>query len=367
MRVQSFTFEPDGVAEFVDVGRDLREGDPTWIPPIRDTLRTQLSEANPFFRHGRIRNFLVVRGGDPVGRCSAILDERLTRNGRPLGMLGLFEVERSYDTARTLLDAALGWMKEEGVPAVWGPLDFSIFNGYRFKTRGFDRSPFLGEPGNPPEYPAYFERYGFQLLEAFTAWDLTREHVRVLHRNEEEAARRKGVWESGYRYRPFDTDRFHEELEGLHGLAVECFRGHTGFVPLSYEEFAFWNRGARALMDPTITVMIEAPDGELVGASYNYPDMAPLLRELDGELPAGVAGSGPADVERAVLHTDMVRPGHRRRGLIHGALARFLEAALSGGYVRMVTGLAKLENAIWAETLKMADREREYAIYRLKL
>lgn len=369
MRVRGFSFEPAGLEAFVQVAWDLRADDPGWVPPIRDSLRAHLSQDNPFFRHGRIRNFLALREGRAVGRCSAIIDERLLDDGRTVGMIGHFEVEEAEATASALLDQAVRWLDEQGISVVWGPMDFSIFNGYRFKTGGFDRAPFLGEPDNPPEYPGHFVRYGFDPFQAYTAWDLDEEQVRAVQEGAAAAAARKEVARHGYSYRPFDVERFDEELRTLHHLTVECFEAHLGYVPISYDEFAFWFRGARLLMDPAITLLFVGPDGRVVGASYKYPDWAPVMRRLDGELDPEGLGALRREVEldRAVYHTDMVRPGHRRRGVIQGSYTRFIEAARSRGYTRAVTGLALAGNPIWAKVLDVAEPSREYALYRLEL
>lgn len=369
MRVRSFWLEPDSVEEFVQIAWKLREGDPRWIPPVRGTLRAHLSEANPFFRYGRIRNFLALRDGRGVGRCSAIIDPRLAAEERPVGMIGHFETELDYATASGLLDASLAWLEGEGVGEVWGPVDFSIFNAYRFKTGGFDREPFWGEPENPPEYPEYFNRYGFEVLEAYTAWDLDEEQVIAVQESTEAAARRKGVADRGYGYRTLDPERLDEELRTLHELAVECFVEHTGYVPISYEEFALWNRSSSLLMDPDIILVFTAPDGEVAGASYKYPDWAPLLRKLDGRVDPDTPGEHLRDVtvDRAVFHTDMVRPPHRRKGVIQGSFARFIAAARARGYTRAVTGLAKAGNPIWGNVLDVAEPSREYALFRIEL
>lgn len=369
MRVRSFELDPDAMAEFVEVPWQIRGEDPDWVPPIRASVRAELSRENPFFRHGRIRNFLALKGARTVGRCSAIIDERLADDGRPVGMIGYFETEPSYATARALLDAAVAWLAAEGMGVVWGPMDFGIFNRYRFKTGGFDLQPFLGEPGNPPFYPRYFERYGFRVLHEYTAWDLDEDQVRAVQADAAEAARRKEVAGRGYSYRAFDPARFDDEVRTLWELTVACFDAHDGYVPITHEEFAFRYRGMRLFMDPAITLLCQGPGGNMVGASYKYPDWAPLMRELDGELDPQLVEEWRerVAVDRAVYHTDMVLPGHRRKGVIQGSFARFIELARARGYTRAVTGLARAGNPVWAKVLDVAEPCRTYALYRIVL
>ena len=82
MRIRSFTFEREEVEEFIGAAWELRRGNPGWIPPIKEGIAAQLSERNPFFAHGRMQSFLAQRDGRSVGRCSAMIDERLSPGGR---------------------------------------------------------------------------------------------------------------------------------------------------------------------------------------------------------------------------------------------------------------------------------------------
>ena len=368
MEIRAFTFEPREVDLFVESARELRRDDPGWIPPSTSSVRAQLSDRNPFFRHGRSRNFLALRDGLVVGRCSAMLDPRLVLDGVPVGMVGFFEAERDPATATGLLDRAVAWLKGEGARVVWGPIDFSVFNRYRFKTRGFDREPFLGEPHNPPHYPELFTHYGFEPLEVSASWDLKEEHVLDLRQKMEAGAHAKEVAEAGYRYVPFDMQNPEEGFRTIYEMTMDCFTGHTGYVRVSLEEFALWTGGGEAVLEPAGALTIVGPDDHPAGSSYCYPDWARAMRRLDGDFdPArfrALCEEEPAD--RIVFHTGMVHPDHRLRGLLQGAYVRTIDALRARGCRAGIGALAKLGNPIFERIYGAGERAREYVVYRLE-
>lgn len=368
MEVRAFTFEPPEVDLFIESARELRRDDPGWIPPPTSSVRAKLSDRNPFFRHGRSRNFLALSDGQVVGRCAAMIDPRLVLDESPVGMVGFFEVEPDSATAAALLDRAVEWLRAEGARVVWGPIDFSVFNGYRLKTRGFDREPFLGEPHNPPFYPELFTGYGFEPLEVSASWDLTEEHVLDLRQKMEAGAHAKEVADAGYRYEAFDTDFPEEGVRAIYEMTMDCFTEHTGYVRLSFEEFALWTGGAEAILEPAGTLMILGPDGTPAGNSYCYPDWARAMRRMDGDFDPGrfraLCEEEPTD--RIIFHTGMVRAEHRLRGLLQGAYVRTIDALRERGCRSGIGALAKLGNPVFERIYGAGERAREYVVYRLE-
>ncbi|UCF89166.1 MAG: hypothetical protein JSV70_02660 [bacterium] len=166
MPVRGFTFEPEPMKQFVDFGYDIYRDDSSWIPPARNHVTRQLKADFPFYRKegNSHRKFIATSGGRVLGRVAAMVNSEMkTGDGEQVGTVGFFECVNDRHVAAGLLDASLRWLTlEMGVSHVWGPMNFDIWHGYRFMTRGFDRDLFYGEPCNKPYYPDLFERSGFQ-------------------------------------------------------------------------------------------------------------------------------------------------------------------------------------------------------------
>ena len=68
----------------------------------------------------------------------------------------------SANAQKWMIGAATRWLRDRhAVRRILGPINFDVWHGYRFMTRGFAEQRFLGEPYNPPYYPELFERCGF--------------------------------------------------------------------------------------------------------------------------------------------------------------------------------------------------------------
>lgn len=369
MTIQSFTFEPELVAAFVELPFRIYENDPLWIPTSRAYTHAQLTEKNPFFAHGTHRAFLARdAAGIVIGRVLATIDRRLVVNGEQVGHVGFFEVAEDESAARALLEAAVSWLRAEGATRIWGPTDFSIFYRYRFKTKGLELAPFAGEPHNPSYYPAFFERFGFVPLERSASWDLAPEHVeRILELVAAKKAQ-KNALALGYTYRPFDVTRWDEELHSFYALTVDAFTEHTGFVPVGFEEFSFFNAGVRLTLDPRTVYFANAKDGTVASSAYCYPDVADLLRSTGGEptpeQARAYAASGASTT--LVLHTAMVHKAHREFGILPAGFPLMWNGGLEAGMKRAIGGFAKIGiGSIFEKLYSVAPRTREYALYEL--
>ena len=146
MPIKEFTFEHGLTQKFMDLGHEIYRGDDNWIPPIRGDLARQLGPDFPFYRKAgnSHRKFVAVSGGKVHGRIAAMVNCDLkTGEGEQIGTLGFFECINDYHVARDLIGASLQWLSGEmGVSHVWGPMNFDIWHGYRFMTKGFDQDDF---------------------------------------------------------------------------------------------------------------------------------------------------------------------------------------------------------------------------------
>ena len=95
-----------GRAAFVDLGRAFSDRLPHFVPQIRsEQIELVNPDKNPFFGHARVQLFMASRGGQPVGRISAHIDELALAMpadqgfGPGTGFFGYFDAE-DEDVAR---------------------------------------------------------------------------------------------------------------------------------------------------------------------------------------------------------------------------------------------------------------------------
>jgi len=150
--------------EFIRLPKQLYRGDPNWIAVLDDEIRSVFDpRSNHFFEHGKCRRWIAVNEqGETVGRIAAFIDyEKALKADTPFGGIGFFECINDRSVAFDLLDTAKNWLKEQGMKAMHGPINFGENDKFwGLLIEGFN-SPSYGMNYNAPYYKKIFEDYGF--------------------------------------------------------------------------------------------------------------------------------------------------------------------------------------------------------------
>ncbi len=265
VKIQNVTGDSSVADLFFELERRENQHDTYWIASTRDSIRKKIERSSD-----RDRQWIGVAIEQNV-RAAVVArwsPELRDTNGRPIGMLGFFEAENDLDAVRSLLDSAVAWLREQGVGRIVGPMDGSTWARYRFNLGPHDVPPFLGEPLNPPYYPALWEAAGFVACEDYYSKRVT--NLPAAATNLERIGRR--VHEQGYRFRTLRPEGFEEELRVFYRLSCEIFSGNFLYRPIPWEEFLAMYRPLQPLIDPRFVLFASAPDGEDVGFMFAYPE-----------------------------------------------------------------------------------------------
>ena len=325
---------------FIRVPFRLHRGTP-WVPPLIMERREFLNrEKNPFFAHGEAEYFLAERDGEVVGRITAHVDERWTQhNGGNDGMFGFFECERSPETAKALMDAATGWLRERGRERMLGPMDFTTNDECGVLVEGFDLDPFVLEPWHPPYYQELVEGLGLAKAMDLLMWRLELGQLKqgdrfhdLIHQAAETSAKEHGVVIRHMRKRDLEAEvmRFMEVYN-------EAWDRNWGFVPVSEEEVRFQAKNLKPILDEN-WAMIAERDGEVVGAALTLPDVNQVLKGMNGRLlPFGWLRflTGRRKVDRVRVFALGVKPQYQHFGV---AAALYVEHVQVAARVRQKWG-----------------------------
>jgi GNAT superfamily N-acetyltransferase len=317
---------------FIRVPFRLHRGTP-WVPPLIMERREFLNrEKNPFFAHGEAEYFLAERDGEVVGRITAHVDERWTQhNGGNDGMFGFFECERSPETAKALMDAATGWLRERGRERMLGPMDFTTNDECGVLVEGFDLDPFVLEPWHPPYYQELVEGLGLAKAMDLLMWRLELGQLKqgdrfhdLIHQAAETSAKEHGVVIRHMRKRDLEAEvmRFMEVYN-------EAWDRNWGFVPVSQEEVRFQAKNLKPILDEN-WAMIAERDGEVVGAALTLPDVNQVLKGMNGRLlPLGWLRflTGRRKVDRVRVFALGVKPQYQHFGVAAALYVEHIQVA----------------------------------------
>jgi hypothetical protein len=286
MAIIHFTFDGTKTETFIKFAYDLYCRDTGWIPPLKTEMQKQFAPSFMFYQKpgNSHRHFLATAGKKIVGRVSAMFNQELKdTDGTPVGTIGFFECIHDVDVARDLLDYSTNWLREEkGVRRIWGPMNFDIWHGYRFMTKGFDQKLFYGEPYNKAYYPDYFERYGFI---AKYYWD----SVEIAGRKPIEKMiafgqqRYELLVDKGYRFTRLNTKRLKDDLKKFHSVLTRSFNGFVGFTLISLEEFIQLFEKSRHAFHPEFFTFIYDEKNVLAGFVLALLELSDAIRSMNGK------------------------------------------------------------------------------------
>jgi hypothetical protein len=268
--------------EFLNLPVRLYNGDPNWIRPLdRDIIKIFDPGQNKHFRHGEaIRWILVDDEGVTIGRVAAFYDKKISSTfEQPTGSLGFFECAENKDAAFKLFEAAKDWLKERGVEAMDGPVNFGDRDKWwGLLVEGF-YPPNYCVPYNPPYYRDFFEEYGFQNY--FNQYTFHRyifdgdldEHMKVTADRISKNPR--------YRIEHISkgkTERYAEEFRHVYNNA---WKNYSGVKEITIVHARSLLNSLKPILDERLVWFVYY-DNEPVGFFIMIPEMNKVFRYLNG-------------------------------------------------------------------------------------
>ena len=152
---------------FCQVNADLNKFNPSYIRPLdNEVLQVFDPSKNKLFKEGDAKKWLLQDDhGKWIGRIAAFYYTKYKNKGTefPTGCVGFFDCIDDSEAANTLFDTAKQWLKENGMVAMDGPVNFGDRDKWwGLMIDGFDKEPMYGMSFNPAYYEKLFSAYGFE-------------------------------------------------------------------------------------------------------------------------------------------------------------------------------------------------------------
>ncbi|MGD8541671.1 MAG: hypothetical protein PVI39_05220 [Desulfobacteraceae bacterium] len=283
---------PREIDRFVRFPWQIYKDDPYWVPPLIRDVKFKLDRSrHPFFDHARMALFTACRGERILGRIAAVMDARHNQfHQERTGFFGMFECIRDFDAAQALLAAAEGWCRDQGMDRIRGPVNLSMNDECGFLLEGFDASPVIMMPYNPPYYLEFCERCGFEKAKDLYAY--LKGEVGVVGRIAKlvERVRKK----EHVVVRPIDMRHFNREVAIIKEIYNAAWELNWGFVPMTDREMNLMAKALKPIAEPELVLIAEV-GGQPVGVSITLPDYNQVLKRLNGRL-------GPINLLKFLYH-----------------------------------------------------------------
>ena len=271
---------------FVDLPFRLYKDDPNWVPPLKgEALGLITPEKNGWFSHAKAQLFLAERGGRVVGRISAHIDTLALEMdpskgfGPGCGQFGLLDAEDA-EIASALIAAAEGWLREEGMTRVLGPISMSVWEEPGLLVEGFDHPPTIMMGHAKPEYRGWIEAAGYHKVKELVTYelDITKDFMPLLQRIIASGDKNPRI-----NIRQVDKSKFDEEAATILAILNDAWSDNWGFVPLTPPEIADVGVKLKPIVFNDL-IRIAEVDGRPVAFMITLPDLNEAIKPLNGNL-----------------------------------------------------------------------------------
>jgi GNAT superfamily N-acetyltransferase len=269
---------------FLDTPGIIYRNDKIWVCPFdNDIMAVFDPKRNTYFKHGAVERWVLTDDNDiPAGRIAAFIDYSLANSyDQPTGGIGFFECIDNENAAFQLFNTAKEWLKEKGMEAMDGPINFGETDKFwGLLVDGFTH-PSFDVPYNPPYYKKLFESFGFQVyykMEGFHL-DITKPLPERLGKIAEWVLKKPG-----YEFKHFswkEEKQLSEDFADVFNEAWASFKIH--FEPLKVEYIRNTLKKAKPIVDEEF-IWIAYHNKKPIGIYLMFPDLNQILKHLNGKL-----------------------------------------------------------------------------------
>lgn len=354
--------------EFLNFPFRLYSKKSLWVPPLFQDIKAQFSPKNPFFKHAEVKSFIVRINGENSGRITAIYNEALIDySGEKTGCFGFFDCINKVSAAKALFDNAGQWLRDKGMETIRGPMSFSSNEEWGSLIDGFDQSPMVMMPYNPPYYNDLFKECGMVKAKDLYAYMIdTPDRLPEKAYRVAEITRKRGVT-----VRQINLKAFDKEMSIFKSIYNSAWEKNWGFIPMTDEEIEHMAAQLKPIIVPELTFIAE-DNGEPVGFMMLLPDFNFVLKKLNGRL-------FPLGIFKALWHSRKiknlrllllgVKEKYRRRGVDAFMFIEGLKAVKRLGYEKIEFSWILEDNLPVQRVIEMASGQlyKKYRIYEMKI
>ena len=273
---------PADLKAFINLPWAIYRNDPYWVPPLRRDLKKRLDKSHyPFFDHADAEFLIARREGRVVGRIVAIKnDAHIDLHEERTGFFGFFESIEDPEVAAALFSHAAQWLQAHRLEVMRGPMNYSTNDDCGLLVEGFNSSPMIMMPYNPPYYPDLIEGCGFEKAKDLLAYEITDE-VRVperLERTVQWIKKRKNIT-----IRSLVKKQIHQEIQRVKEIYNAAWKKNWGFVPMTDREIDHMAQELIQIVDPDLLLFAEI-EGEPAAFILALPDFYAALKHANGRL-----------------------------------------------------------------------------------
>ena len=270
--------------EFLKVPKIIYRNDDNWISPLDIEIEKIFNpRKNTSFKHGdAFRWILKDESGNLIGRIAAFYDKRKAfNNPQPTGGIGFFECINNEKAANKLFDTARQWLKEKGMEAMDGPINFGEnFFHWGLLVDGFTQ-PIYGMPYNFPYYRDLYENYGFK--EYYEEYSYSRPadmpYPDRMVRWAEFIANKADYSYQSFKFK--EKEKYIYDIVNVYNVIWSEFL--KTYTPLKYDDVELLINDAKEIIDEDF-IWLAYHENNPIAFLIAIPDVNQILKSINGEI-----------------------------------------------------------------------------------
>lgn len=300
---------------------------------IKDWENSQ-NPINPFFKFGKVENFLLIDKKEPLAMLSAITDSRLSKS---VGLFGFFEAEQNNEAIKLLLTGASAYLKDSDKTTMGGPVNLSVWRNWRVSFPE-NEQPFFLEPFSRSYYKDLLINNGFEVRQKniSTISDLDSMSIGDYEQYFNDCIRR------GFNFVFLNKENFLDYVKAAHSIALESFADSWNFVPVSLEEMMYNYQAFQSGLDLGFSFIIKDASAQSIAFCLAMPDVY------------------CQQYQRLVIKILAVRPAYQGQHLGKAMLYCLYRKAIQRGFRQFIFSTMRTNNQ---NIFKLTKGEQIYRYY----
>ncbi|MBL7929266.1 MAG: hypothetical protein JNL47_07315 [Bacteroidia bacterium] len=267
--------------EFLHLPVKIYSHDPDWCRPLNQDIEAVFDEKkNKFFRHGQCTRWILRKDGEVIGRVAAFINHKTAnKEPQPTGGMGFFECINSREAAFKLFDTCKEWLKQRGMEAMDGPINFGERDAWwGLLVDGFTPVPYKMNY-NPRYYQSFFEEYGFKNY--FEQWCYS---IKVADRPQEKFYVRHAAISANpdFSSAHLKKNQLAKYAEDFRQVYNKAWVKHGSGKQLEQHQVLGFFKKMKPVMDEKI-IWFVYHKGQPVGTWVNLPDINAIFRKFNGK------------------------------------------------------------------------------------
>ena len=269
--------------QFIRFNYEMYKDNPYSVPDLYDDMLNTFSrDKNAAFEFCEADYFMAFKGGKPVGRVAAIMNNRANETWNKKEVrFGWIDFIDDTEVSDALLKTVEAWGKERGATEIVGPLGFTDFDAEGMLVEGFDQLSTMATIYNHPYYPEHMVKHGYEKDADWVEFKIyIPDAIPDKHKRISEIIMRK----YGLKIVKCTSKDIKKYGQAIFDLMNEAYSQLYGYSALSPKQIKQYIKMFLPILDLRMVTLVVDSEDQVIAAGISMPSLSEALQKAKGRL-----------------------------------------------------------------------------------